>query len=47
MFVIRQNQLIATTLLDLVIPLHVNKSSLVVISNQNKFAGFSLKEFKK
>ena len=50
MFVIRQNKLIATTLLDLVshiIHFYINKSRLVVISNHDKFARFLLKDFKK
>ena len=50
MFVIRRNKLIMITLLDLVIyiiHLHTNKSRLVVISNQDDYTRFSLKEFKK
>ena len=50
MFVIRRNNLIATTLLDLIIYiiyLYINKSRLVVISNQDEFVRFLLKDFKK
>ena len=50
MFVIRQNYLIATALLDLVvyiIHLYINKSILVVISNQDEWVRFLLKDFKK
>ena len=50
MLVIRRSKLIETALLDLVIyliHLHLNKSRLVVISSQDDFARFSLKEYKK
>ena len=50
MFVIRRNKLIATALLGLVIYIInvcINKSRLVVISNQDEFVRFLLKDFKK
>ena len=50
MFVIRQNKLIATVASDLfvcIIYLHIYKIKLAIISNQDNFAAFSLKDFKK
>ena len=50
MFVIRRNKLMATTLLDLVSHImyfHINKSRLVVTSNQDEFARLLFKDFKK
>ena len=49
MFMIRRNKLIVTTQLDLIIyifHLHINKSKLVVIANQDEFVRFLLKDFK-
>ena len=50
MFVIRRNNIIVITLLYLIIYIiqfDKNQSSLVVISNQDDYTRFSLKEFKK
>ena len=52
MFVIRRNNIIVITLLDLIIYTSIiqfdkNKSNLVVISNQDDYTRLSLKEFKK
>ena len=48
MFVIRRNNIIVVTLLDLIIYIiqfDKNQSRLVVISNQDDYTRFSLKEF--